>query len=69
MKLDWSHFEDIGIDLYEKFPEQDPLKLRFTDLKTRIFDLENFEGDQSACNEQKLEAVQMAWWEEYQDNL
>lgn len=68
MKLDWSDFEDIGIELYEKRPEQDPLTLRFTDLKEMIFSLENFVGVKDACNEQKLEAVQMAWWEEYQDN-
>jgi FeS assembly protein IscX len=68
MKLDWSHFEDIGIELYEKEPKQDPLKIRFTDLKDKIFALEDFVGDQESCNEQKLEAVQMAWWEEYKDN-
>jgi len=68
MKLDWNHFEDIGITLYEKNPSQDPLKVRFTDLKEMIFAIEEFVGDKNNCNEQKLEAVQMAWWEEYQDN-
>ena len=68
MKLDWNHFEDIGIELYEKEPAQDPLKVRFTDLKDKVFALKDFVGDHETCNEQKLEAIQMAWWEEYKDN-
>jgi len=68
MKLNWSTIEDIGIELYDKNPSQDPLKVRFTDLRDLIFSLEDFEGDPNDCNEQKLEAIQMSWWEEFQDN-
>ena len=68
MKFGWTDVEDIAIALYDKYPDKDPLKVRFTDLKEMIFALDDFEGDKNACNEQKLEASQMAWWEEFKDN-
>lgn len=66
--LSWSHFEDIGIALYEKFPDVDPLKVRFTDLLKWIIELEDFDDDPAKSNEAKLEAIQMAWHEEWKDN-
>ena len=67
-KLTWSDFEDIGIELSEAHPGVDPLTVRFTDLLKHVTELENFEGDPAASNEAKLEAIQMAWLEEYKDN-
>ncbi len=64
MKLKWTDAEDIGIELSEKFPDQDPLKVRFTDLRQMVLDLEDFDDDPMASNEPKLEAIQMAWYEE-----
>jgi len=66
--LSWSQFEDIGIALYEKFPDVDPLKVRFTDLHKWITELEDFDDDPAKSNEAKLEAIQMAWYEEWKDN-
>ncbi len=60
--------EDIGIELYEKYPETDPLTVRFTDLHKYVTELPGFAGDPAASNEAKLEAIQMAWYEEYKDN-
>ena len=65
--LSWDHSEDIGIALFEKFPDVDPLKLRFTDLRQRVLDLEDFDDDPAKSNEAKLEAIQMAWYEEWKD--
>jgi FeS assembly protein IscX len=67
-KLNWGNFEDIGIALYEKFPELDPTNIRFTDLHKWITELDEFEDDPLKSNESKLEAVQMAWIEEYEEN-
>ncbi|MBN4054570.1 Fe-S cluster assembly protein IscX [Nitrospira defluvii] len=67
MELDWHSIEDIGILLQEKFPETDPLTVRFTDLHKMVIDLSGFKADPKASNEAILEAVQMAWYEEYQD--
>ena len=63
----WTDSEEIGIQLQEKFPETDPLTVRFTDMRKSIIELPLFNGDPNASNEAKLEAIQMAWHEEFQD--
>jgi FeS assembly protein IscX len=65
--LTWDNPEDIALALFEKFPEQDPLKVRFTDLHKWVTELEGFSDDAARSNEGKLEAIQMAWHEEWQD--
>jgi FeS assembly protein IscX len=60
----WTDSEDIGIALDEQFPDDDPLTLRFTDLRERVLNLDGFDDDPHASNEAKLEAIQMAWLEE-----
>lgn len=67
MELNWTDSESIGIELFEKFPDLDPLKVRFTDLHKMVVELEGFTGDPHASNESKLEAIQMAWYEEWND--
>ncbi len=67
MALTWDDSEDIAIALQEEHPETDPLKVRFTDLHRMVTELEEFEGDPKGSNEGKLEAIQMAWYEEWQD--
>ena len=68
MPLTWDQTEDIALSLYEKFPEQDPLKVRFTDLHKWITGLDGFSDDPAQSNEGKLEAIQMAWYDEWKDN-
>jgi FeS assembly protein IscX len=65
--MKWSDAEDIGIALAEKFPDLDPLTLRFTDLRERVLGLDGFSDDPKTSNEPKLEAIQMAWYEEFKD--
>ena len=65
--MKWIDAEDIAIALSGKFPGVDPLTLRFTDLRDRILALEGFDDDPKASNEPKLEAIQMAWYEEYKE--
>lgn len=67
MKLGWRDAEEIGIRLFEKFPEMDPLTVRFTDLHRYVIQLEEFEDDPKASNEKLLEAIQMAWLDEYKN--
>ena len=66
--MTWDDAEDIGMELYEKFPDTDPLTVRFTDLRNHVLELEGFEGDPAKSNEGKLEAIQMAWHEEWKEN-
>ncbi len=67
-KLTWSNLDDIAFALYEKFPEQDPTHIRFTDLHKWVTELEEFDDDPLKSNEAKLERIQSAWLEEYTDN-
>ena len=63
----WTDAEEIGIQLQEKFPDVDPLTVRFTDLRRYVTELEGFSDDPAKSNEPRLEAIQMAWLEEYKD--
>ena len=63
----WTDAEEIGIRLQEKFPELDPLPVRFTDLHRYVTELEGFADDPAKSNESRLEAIQMAWHEEWRD--
>jgi FeS assembly protein IscX len=65
--MTWDDAEDIGILLAEVHPEVDPLTVRFTDLHRYVTELPDFKGDPGASSEGKLEAIQMAWHEEFQD--
>jgi FeS assembly protein IscX len=66
--LTWDQIEDIALTLYEQYPNTDPLTVRFTDLHKWITELSDFKDDPSASTEGKLEAIQMAWYEEWKDN-
>jgi FeS assembly protein IscX len=65
--MDWNHAEDIGIELLENHPDIDPLTVRFTNLHKMVMELDGFTGDRDGSNEARLEAIQMAWLEEYRD--
>ena len=65
--MKWTDAEDIGIALQEKFPGLDPLTVRFTDLREKVVGLDGFDDDAKMSNEPKLEAIQMAWHEEFKD--
>jgi FeS assembly protein IscX len=65
----WTDSEDIGIALDGRFPDEDPLAVRFADLRQRVLDLDGFDDDPMASNEPRLEAIQMAWLEERNQRL
>jgi len=68
MGLNWQDTEDIAIRLVEEHPETGPLTVRFTDMHAWIVALPDFKDDPKKSNEKILEAIQMAWHEEYQDS-
>ena len=65
--LMWENAEDIAIELLDRYPDLDPLTVRFTDLHKWVTELPNFKDDPAKSSEGKLEAIQMAWYEEFQD--
>ena len=64
MNLRWTDSLDIAIELLDKYPEQDPYRLNFVDLRQMVLELENFDDDADRCGEKILEAIQAAWIEE-----
>ena len=67
MGLKWDDAEDIAIALADEHEGVDPLGVRFTDLHRFVTELTDFDDDPKASSESKLEAIQMAWLEEYRD--
>ena len=67
MGLKWDDAEDIALALADAHDDVDPLAVRFTDLHRMVTSLDEFDDDPQASNEGKLEAIQMAWLEEYRD--
>ncbi len=65
--MTWSDAEDLGLALYEAHPEVDPLTVRFTQLRDWILELPGFDDSPAASTEGRLEAIQMAWYEEWRD--
>lgn len=66
-ELTWDDAEDIGILLLAEHPNLIPLETRFTDLHRLVTELPGFKDDPKKSNEAKLEAIQMAWHEEFED--
>ena len=66
-QLSWDDAEEIGLVLAEKFPEKNPLEVRFTELHRFVTELPGFTDDPKASNEKLLEAIQMAWLDEYRN--
>ena len=62
--MKWTDTPDIAIALTEKYPDTDPLTVRFTDLFAWVQELDGFDDDPERCGEKILEAIQMAWIDE-----
>lgn len=65
MKLKWSDSRAVGEALYDRFPDLNPLEVRFTDLHRWVLELDDFDDAPGASSEKALEAIQMVWYEEY----
>jgi FeS assembly protein IscX len=62
--MKWTDTLHIAEALYDKFPDTDPEKIRFTDLRKWVLELEGFNDDPNRSGEKILEAIQAAWIEE-----
>ena len=60
----WTDVREIAIALAERYPEVDPLSVRFTDLHRWVRELPGFSDDPERSNEKILEAIQMTWLDE-----
>jgi|TARA_B110000967_G_C18488378_1_gene365567 FeS assembly protein IscX len=62
----WTDTQEIAENLYDTMPEIDPKTVRFTDLRQWILDHKDFNDDPNKCGERILEAIQLAWIDEYE---
>jgi len=62
--MKWVDIVRIAESLHDKFPDVNPLTIRFTDLHNWVVELDEFDDDPRRGGEKVLEAIQMAWIEE-----
>jgi FeS assembly protein IscX len=65
MGIKWVDTQAIAIQLAEKFPEVDPQYVNFLDLHQWVCQLDDFDDDPQRGGEKILEAIQMAWIEDW----
>ncbi|GJG93169.1 Fe-S cluster assembly protein IscX [Cupriavidus pauculus] len=64
--MKWTDTFDIAAALYDKFPDVDPVSVRFTQLRQWVLELDGFTDLPERSGEKILEAIQQAWIEEAQ---
>lgn len=62
--MKWTDTIRVAEELVDKYPDIDPLTVRFTDLHKWVCGLDAFDDEPNRSNEKILEAIQMAWIEE-----
>jgi FeS assembly protein IscX len=62
--MKWTDSREIAIALVEKFPDADPERVNFVDLRDWVLALEGFDDDPKRSGEKILEAIQACWIEE-----
>lgn len=66
-KWTWRDIDDIALDLVERYPTIDPLTVKLPDLKKMVTELPTFDDSPEAVNDKILEAIQAAWYDEFED--
>jgi len=64
--MKWIDSREIAIALANKFPDVDPERVNFVDLRGWVLVLDGFDDDPKRSGEKILEAIQGAWIEEAQ---
>ncbi len=67
-KLTWTSVQSLAEELFDRHPEVDPRTIRFTDLHKWVTELPDFDDNPKGSNERILEAIQMAWIEEWEED-
>lgn len=66
-KWTWRDIDDIALDLVEKYPYVDPLTVKYPELKKMVTELPTFADNPDVVSDKTLEAIQAAWYDEYED--
>ena len=64
--MKWTDTQEIARTLFDKHADVEPLAVRFTDMHRWICELDGF-ADPEQSTEGILEAIQMAWLDEWED--
>jgi len=67
MKRTWRDVDDIAIDLVEQHPNLDPLSVKLLEIQKMVTELSTFGDDPAAATDKILEAIQAAWYDEFED--
>lgn len=62
--MKWTDVREIAIELSERHPHVDPLRVNFVDLMNWVVALPGFDDDPKHCGEKILEAIQATWIDE-----
>lgn len=62
--MKWTDVQRIAEELYDRFPETNPLTINFVDLHNKVISLPEFDDDHHRGGEKVLEAIQQAWIDE-----
>ena len=62
--MKWTDTQRIAEELADKFPDTDPLTVRFTDMHQWVCELDGFDDAPERSGEKILEAILLAWIEE-----
>lgn len=68
MGLTWQDVEDIGFELAQAHPDEDPARVSLPDVLRMVTELDDFEDDPEKVDEGTLERISRAWQEEFAHN-
>jgi len=67
MPRTWHDIDDIALDLVDRYPGTDPLSVTLSDLRAMVLALPGFEDAPAGGSDKALEAIQSAWYDEFED--
>ncbi|AOR66135.1 Fe-S assembly protein IscX [Burkholderia stabilis] len=62
--MKWTDSREIAIALADKYPDIDPQRINFVDLRQWVLELDGFNDDPQHSGEKILEAIQAHWIDE-----
>jgi FeS assembly protein IscX len=65
LSLTWQDVEDIGFELAQAHPNEDPSQVPLPELLRLVTDLDDFEDDPERVDERTLTKIVAAWKEEF----
>jgi FeS assembly protein IscX len=63
--LTWQDIEDIGFELAQAHPDEDPSQVELPELLRLVTELDDFEDDPERADESTLGKIATAWREEF----